>query len=397
MASLTTMAAVVSTTGITSPDYADIFAQLQAIFWSNYGSDADLDEDSQDGQFLAALAQAIYDCNQTAVAVYNSFSPATAQGTGLSSVVKINGLRRNTPSNSTAAVLIVGQGGTQIFGGQVGDNLGLGTVWALPDEVDIDPISGDVTVTATCTQPGDFTAAANTLTVMLTPTRGWQSVTNPDEAVPGQPVESDPTLRVRQSNSVALPSLTILDGIFAAVDAVQGVGPLAIYQNDEDTTDANGLPPHSISVVAGGNGDVTSIAKAIAAKKSPGTGTYGTTNILVVDQNGVPDTINFFILAEVSLAMQITITPLTGFVSTTGDTMLQAVADFINDLIIGEDSYLSRIYTPANLGGVGLGATFVVTGILQAVKGNTLLAQDVPINFNAQAQILVSDIDLIVT
>ena len=60
-----------------------------------YGSDAVLTPDSQDGQLLAVFAQAIYDNGQALIAIYNSFSPATAQGAGLSSLVKINGLARD--------------------------------------------------------------------------------------------------------------------------------------------------------------------------------------------------------------------------------------------------------------------------------------------------------------
>lgn len=390
------MAAVVSSTGIASPDYADVLAQLQSIYWSIYGSDADLDPDSQDGQFLAALAQAIYDCNQTAVAVYNSFSPATAQGVGLSSIVKINGLQREIPTNSQCPVVIVGVAGTQINNGQVGDNLNLGTVWTLPTVVDI-PNTGTITVTATCTEPGSTAAAENTLTVILTPTRGWQTVINSTSAAtPGAPVETDAQLRARQSNSVALPSLTILEGIYATVDAIQGVTALAIYNNDTDTTDGNGVPPHSISVVVGG-GDVTLVANAIAAKKSPGTGTYGSTSILTIDQNGVPDTINFYELDYVSISVDITITPLTGYVSTTGTTLIAAVSAFINALTIGEDSYLARLYTPANLGGVGLGATFVVTAITQGITGNALTAADVDILFNQTAQNVIANITLTVS
>ena len=77
---MATLAAQISSTGISAPDYADIFAELQSMYWQIYGTDADLDPDSQDGQLLAIFAQAIYDCNMLAVTVYNAFSPATAQG-----------------------------------------------------------------------------------------------------------------------------------------------------------------------------------------------------------------------------------------------------------------------------------------------------------------------------
>jgi uncharacterized phage protein gp47/JayE len=391
---MATLAAQISSAGISSPSYADILAELQYLFWSIYGSDANLDADTQDGQFLAVLAQAVYDNNQLAIAIYNAFSPATAQGAGLSSLVKINGLVRRSPSNSSAVVTIVGQVGTIITNGIVGDNLGLGTKWALPETVII-PVGGAIDATATCTVAGDYNAAAGSLTEILTPTRGWQSVTNATDAIPGLPVETDTQLRQRQAVSTSLPALTTLETIYAAIANLSGVGRLQVYQNDGDVADADGIPAHSISAVIEG-GNVDQIAAAIASKKSPGTGTFGSTTQIVFDANGVPDTIRFYELDLVTITVEIDITPLPGYVSTTGDALVAAVADFINGLAIGEHSYLARLYSPANTGGVGLGTTYVVTAIRQSRTGPPTAA-DVVIAFNEAAVCDAGDITLNVT
>jgi uncharacterized phage protein gp47/JayE len=390
---MATLAAQISATGIVAPDYADILQQLRIIYWSIYGSDVDLDPDKQDGQFLAVLAEAISDCNQTMIALYNSFSPSTAQGVALSSLIKINGLRRLNPSFSQCVVTVGGVVGTQINNGVIGDNQNLETQWTLPPLVTI-PAGGTVNVTATCTVAGATAAGHDTLTNILTPTLGWQTVTNAASASPGQPVETDVQVRTRQSSSVALPAMTILQGIFAAVDAVTGVTDLAIYENSSDATDGNGIPRHSIAVVVLG-GDVNQVASAIALKKSPGVGTQGTTSVTVTDSNGVPNVIKFYPLTVVPLSVIITIHPLTGYVSTTGDALKAAVAAFVNGLVIGEESYLNRLFSPANLGGMGLGATFVVTGITQAIKPAAPAAADVPIAFNETASLAVSDITLV--
>lgn len=392
---MATIGAQITAAGIQLPSYADILQELKIQFWQIYGSDADLDDDSADGQWVAVLAQIVYDTGLVAQAAYNGFSPATAQGTQLSSVVKINGLKRDVPSNSTADVTIVGQVGTQILGGIVGDDQNLGTQWALPAVVTI-PVSGTIDETVTCTTQGAVTAAPGTLTSILTPTRGWQTVANAESASPGLPVETDPQLRTRQSQSTSLPAQSVLDSIVASVAAIVGVARVQPYENDTDTTDGNGLPSHSISLVVQG-GDATLIAQAIALKKTPGTGTHGTTSVTVIDQAGVPLVINFFALTETEIAGQVTIHALAGYVSTTGDALIQAVVDFINGLGIGEEDYLARLYTPANEGGVGLGATYVVTGILQAYKGSGLAAQDLPIAFNAAALTTVADWTLVVS
>lgn len=392
---MATIAAQVLPTGIVSPDYANILQQIRILYWSIYGSDADLGDDTQDGQFLGILAQLLYDNNQMAVAIYNAFSPSTAQGVGLSSVVKNNGLRRLVPTNSQVPVVIVGQVGTQILNGQIGDDLNLGTTWNLPAVVDI-PVGGTVTVTATAANVGSVAAAPDTLTVMLTPTRGWQTVTNPDAATTGEPVESDAELRLRQSRSVALPALTILESIYAAVAAVQGVGRLAVLENDDDVPDADGIPAHNICVIVSG-GDVTQVAGAIASKKAPGPGTFGTTEVVVVDQKGVPNTIRFFELTAVPITIEIDITALSGYVSTTGDLIINNDVAFVNALDIGEDSYLSRLYSPTNLGGIGLGATFVVTAIRQSRDAGPPTAANVVIAFNEAATCVAANVTLNVT
>src|SRR4051794_2109586 len=105
-------APTIDANGISAPDFATILTQLKSDVLAIYGSDTYLGNDSKDGQFLAVCARAMSDCCAAAVAVYNAFSPSTAQGNGLSSVVKINGLTRKTATNSTCTVSVAGQAAT---------------------------------------------------------------------------------------------------------------------------------------------------------------------------------------------------------------------------------------------------------------------------------------------
>jgi uncharacterized phage protein gp47/JayE len=357
---LSTLACTIDSTGISAPTYDQILSSLQTSFRSIYGSDLYLDPDGQDMQMLAVFALAIYDSNQAAIAVYNEFSPATAVGAGLSSVVKINGLLRLVSTNSTVGVVITGVGGTVITNGAVSDDLG--TLWALPPSVVIDPIQGDVQVTATSTVPGAIQAGIGTVTGIATPTRGWQTVTNPLAAVIGAPVETDAALRERQSISTALPSLSVKDGINAAVAAVNQVQRLETYENDTNSTDVNGIPPHSISVVVEG-GDETDICNAIGVKKTPGCFTYGDTAQIVLDQQGMPNTIAYFPLRLITILVEITIMPLPGFTSTIKDNIAQSVASQITALPIGYDVYLSKVYAFSELPVDQGGLTYDVTKI----------------------------------
>lgn len=390
---LATLACTIGSTGITAPSYADIFASLVASYQLIYGTDTYLTADSQDGQFLAILARAINDNNAATIAAYNSFSPATAQGAGLSSVVKINGLQRLVATNSTVDLTITGTAGTLIPAGVVAD--AFGNNWALPANVVI-PGGGSVVATATCQSQGNITAAPGTVTQITNPTLGWQGATNAASAVPGAPVEDDATLRDRQSVSTSNPAQTVNSGIVAAVRAVPGVLAVALYENSTGAPDGNGIPAHSISVVVEG-GDSLAVAKAIANRKPPGTGTYGTTTQVIVDQAGVTNTINFYRPTLVRVIAEIDITALTGYVSTIGTTLKQFVADYVNGLPIGGDVYLSKFTAAALQDNGGLSATYNVTLTKLAAFGGGLTAADLVIAFNAVATLAVADINLVVS
>jgi uncharacterized phage protein gp47/JayE len=368
-----------------------------------YGSDVTLDTSSQDYQWLAIQAQAIYDTNQTIIFDYGARSPSTAVGAGLSSVVKINGIARLVASNSTAAVTLIGQAGKTVANGMVGDNLNLGTQWTLPVSVTF-PSGGSITVTATCTTPGAITAAAGTLTVMLTPTAGWQSVTNAIAATAGAPVEQDATLRQRQTVSTAIPSNTVIAGITGALRSVTGVTTVMPYENPTDVTDANGIPPHSVAFVVAG-GDLQAIVNVIGAKKTPGTNTYGNTSGVYIDPtSGIPNTIHFSVPVPQTISIALTIHELEGYSSVVGAEIQATLAAYVSATPIGGTIMIARLYVPAQLEGPWATIantndpySYELTSIGAAVSPVAPGAADVHLLFNQSAVCAVSNVALTVT
>lgn len=188
------LSAMVTAEGISAPDYQTILDTMTGYFQQIYGSDAYLDPDSKDGQMVALVALSIHDANNTAISIYNSFSPSTAMRAALSSNVKINGIARKGETNSTSDLLLTGTAGTEIANGSAKDTNNV--IWRLPVTVVIG-VDGTVTVTATCANSGAVAALAGTITAINTPTRGWISVTNPAAATVGEPAETDAELRIR--------------------------------------------------------------------------------------------------------------------------------------------------------------------------------------------------------
>lgn len=386
------LSATVTAQGISAPDYQTILDKVTGFFQQIYGTDSYLDPDSKDGQVVALVALAIHDANTTAIGVYNSFSPSTALTDALSRNVKINGIARKGETRSTVDLVLSGTTGTTITNGSVKDANGI--IWNLPATTIID----ENQVTATCNTAGAVAALAGSVTVINTPTRGWTSVTNPQAATIGAAAETDAELRVRQGQSVALPSLTPFDAVDGALANISGVTRHKLYENDTGSVDVNGLPAHSISAIVDG-GDATTIAQIVRGKKGQGVATYGTTTIVVPDAWGNPHPISFSRPVNVPIYVAITIHVFAGYTSLIGDQIKSAIADYINSLKIGDDVLLSRIYSPANLGVVSVGNSryYDITSLQIGKSAGSVAAANIDIGYAEAASCSTANIVLTVT
>ncbi len=389
------LSATVTASGINAPDYQTILSTITDYFQQIYGSDAYLDPDSKDGQMVALVALAVHDANNTAIQVYNSFSPSSGMTDALTRNVKINGIARKAATNSTVDVTLTGTAGTTITNGSVKDANGI--IWNLPASVTID-VGGSVTVTATCATSGAVAAVAGSITKINTPTRGWTAVSNASAATVGSAAETDAQLRVRQAQSVAIPALTPFDAVDGAIANVTGVTRHKLYENDTGAVDSNGIPAHSIAAIVDG-GDATAIAQIIRGKKGQGVGTYGSTTVTVPDKYDNPHAISFSRSTDVPIYVAITLKVFTGYTTQVGEQIKQAIADYINSLTIGDDVLLSRIYSPANLGVVSGGNAkyYDINALTIGKSADTVTAANVDIAFNESASCSTANIALTVT
>jgi len=259
------------------------------------------------------------------------------------------------------------------------------------------PPSGTITVTATCTTLGAVSAGLNQVNKIVTATRGWQSVTNPSAASMGAPVETDPALRAKQKTSTALPSRTVLEGTIGAVANVSGVTRYVAYDNDTSVTDANGIPANHLAMVVEG-GDVSAIASAIASKKGPGGGTYGTTSATVLNVYGMPITINYFRPIYRAITGAMSLKALAGYTTAIGAAAQQAVSDYVNQVAIGGGPSgtveWADALTAAN--SVPGSSTFKLTALTLSGPGGAG-SPDVPLAFNQAAVCTPASIILTVT
>lgn len=383
------IACTVTNTGITAPTYDVILAWYQTQYRAIYGADIVLDNSTQDGQWIAIQAQAMNVCNQAMITVFNSFSPAKAQGAALSSNVKINGITRDSATNSTCDVVISGDVGTVITNGTVQDTVNRNT-WNLPASVSI-PEVGSITVTATCSVSGPVTGAIDTLTIIGTPTDGWTGVTNKTAAAIGHPMQTDASLRLQQAGSTMLPSVAIMDGIEGGILALQGVSDVKGYENDTDAKDANGIPANGIAMVVEG-GDAKEIATVIANKKSMGVPTYGTTTETVTDSSGTQRTINFFRPKETNIYVKLTLKALANYTTTIGQSAAQGIADYLSTQDIGSMLYVTRLYKAATLADADGGLTYDILNIEIGRSAGSVAASNLQLAFNDRPVSSVSNV-----
>ena len=377
--------------GVTAPTYSEILEYFQDKARQIFGQDINIDPDTADGQLLAIVAVALHDVNSQAIATAAAFNPQTATGTALDSVVKVNGLTRREATHSQVDLRIVGQAGTQITNGVAVDSFE--NRWLLPDSVVI-PISGEVAVRATAEELGAIEAEANSITQIGTPTRGWQTVSNPSAAIVGIAVETDTELQRRQSESTSREAVSLWEAIVASLYEVDDVVRVSGVHNDTNATDADGIPAHSIAMVVDG-GDVQEIAETIWKKKGEGVATFGDIRQDITDEFGNDYPVWFSRPTIKQIAVTITISQDHGYTTQKLPIIKQRIADFINALPIGEDVNLVRVLTSAVTQNGAIDTTFKVSAITIGVVGETQAQQPVVIAWDEAAACDTDDVTIL--
>lgn len=368
--------------GLHVPTYADIRDDLIDDFKKIYGDDLYLGNDSQDYQMISAFALKTYDTIQLLQIVYNNQSVKTAVGTGLSSRVKLNGLRRKTASCSTCVLTLKGVPGTTIAAGIVEDTQG--KLWNLPENVNFDRET--VEITAQCQDIGAVEAPAGTITKISNPQYGWLSVTNKVPAVKGRPIETDEELRRRQAISTALPSRNMTNSTIAGIASVAGVTRYKVYENDTNKTDENGIPAHTIAAVVEGGLD-GSIAEQIYLRKGPGCGTHGTTVTIYTNSDGLKNEIRFFRPSYQKISVKVTVKKYATYTTEVEGDIRRNIASYIERLGIGGNVTSMGILTAiAAAVDDALHPPFALQSVQLGKDGGVLGVADIEIPYNAIAK-----------
>ena len=283
-----------------------------------YGADINVLPNSPDGQMVNIVAQAKRDMLEYIQQVFTSFDPDQAVGVLLDQRCAINGVQRrqgtytyvNVNVTTNSALTLQGLNSTTTttpftISDSSGNKYYLVSTYAFTT-------AGTQLLSFRAANVGSITPTINSLTIIVTITLGVASVNNPGVATSiGTPQESDYALRIRRSNSVALPSIGYWQGLYQGLLSLNGVTSALVLENITNATDGYGIPGHSIwCVVAGGS--ATDIAQMIYLKRNAGCGMKGSVTQTVVQADGTLFTVSFDRPTSVPLYIKFNVTQVTG-------------------------------------------------------------------------------------
>jgi hypothetical protein len=191
--------------------------------------------------------------------------------------------------------------------------------------------------------------------------------------------------------SVAFPSQSMVDGLYAAVANLDNVVQVVVWENETDAVVAkNGgnLDPHSVYVIVDG-GDSAEIANAIWLRKSVGCSMMGAVSETVTDLQGHDHTINFGRPDDVDVYVEIDIETKSGWLAGTAADIVDAIVAASAEpgaVAIGGDSngvfpWSDIVKWIAGLSGFSIAEVRIGTAPSPATPW-----QNVPIDFDAIAR-----------
>lgn len=230
----------VTPTGFVVKDQAAILASIETRIREVYGDDVDLTETTLAGQILQSVAYELALYWQSLEAVYYAGYLNTTAASGLDAIAVIQGITRKPATVSTGTVRfsrsaistisydipvgtrVSNADGSVVYETTAADTLDAGVLY-----VDI-PVE--------CTTPGaDGNVTGGTITHIMDPVSGIESVTNPSATTGGTDAESDPMLRIRTRVPSTLSKATII-AMEQALAAVTGVIDVLVTEDTDHHT-----------------------------------------------------------------------------------------------------------------------------------------------------------------
>lgn len=263
-------------TGLTVDRMDEILAKLSVNIKAKWGEDHRTDPESVTGQILGIFAEMFHDQNELLSSIATIYRPTHAFGVWLSEIVKLNAIERKEAARTTVALWVgANSSGTNIFTGDLVDTEAGAGPFSIDSDVTLAPHAG-TSVSAKATKTGAIEAAAGTITKILTPRLGWESVTNNAAAVPGSTEETDSDLKWRRKQTASAVGRNTTSRLYDRLLNIENVSQVKIIDNTLEAADSYGVPPQHLWIIVYG-GDDAAIAQVMWEVIGGGIGTFNYT------------------------------------------------------------------------------------------------------------------------
>ncbi|HBL6965934.1 TPA: baseplate J/gp47 family protein [Morganella morganii] len=304
----------ITSSGVIIPDTAELRAAVEDEFRSVFGQDLDVSPETPQGVLITMETE-----NRDAVVrnnaeLANQINPDIAGGVFLDAIWALTGGQRWDATQSILTqVEFGGVPGTIIPKGSLAETK-TGDQFATTKPLIIGK-DGKITGDMRAVETGPVECPAGKLNTVASSVLGWETVSNPTNAVLGRVAESDLQSRRRRKLTLAKNTVSVGEAITSALYELEGVRSLAYRENYTDTPmslDGITLVPHSVYVCVEG-GESGEIARALLRTKTIGAAFNGSEEVEVPEPvSGQIYTVKFDRAKEIVLFCRVTVkqTPL---------------------------------------------------------------------------------------
>lgn len=335
-----------TTTGFVRKTFNDIQDEMITEFQASFGNDFATNQLSTSYIMITIFVDALAQVWEQLELLYNSLFPDTAEGLNLTRNASLVGVSRIKAKKSIVRdVELENDSGAEITipaGSRTSQSTN-GKIWTLINDVVI-PASSVELGDFECSEVGQNYCSIGSLDTILDFISGWARVENTLDVTVGELgrlEETDEELRIRRDIAIKTPSSA--SGVAIAnklLDEVDNCIYANYRDNDTETTDINGLPPHSLEMFVLGGTD-EDIAETIAKYKPAGIATHGGNTETVTDSLGNSIDIKWSSLSQLDIYFRLDI-------ETNGDwdnAYLDDIKDLIVNYINNEHTFNSTLYT----------------------------------------------------
>jgi hypothetical protein len=329
--------------GTIVPDTAEILGAVQTEYKNAFGAGLVVTPNTPQGLLITAETSGRSSVAINNADVANQINPNLSGGIFLKAVCALTGFQIPKATSSYVTVDLAGVSGTIVPAGSTVKNSN-GDIFA--SETVVVLTSGTVSVVFSAIETGPIAAPAGTLTQIVNGVLGWETATNPLDAVLGTTDLSDASIRLDRRQTLAQQGMSLAFAILSNLRITEGVRSASFRENVANTTeviDGITMVPHSLYACVDGGTDLD-VATVFPNKKSGGCNyNSGASATPVTVDVTDPSSGQIF---EVSfdrpdlIGILVRVTARVEFVSGDPTTLIkQAINDYAEGLVDGEEGF----------------------------------------------------------